>query len=378
MRSSKIKLVQVIADSALGGGPRHVFGLLKNIDREKFDTLLVAPRGWLITRAARIPGVGVRTVEFKSKFDLGSLSKLKKNVAEFRAGDNPFGPIIIHAHGPRAGYFCRLAVRAGERFVYTEHLWNADFHLKNRLNSFFQLRGLKSVCKKANLIIAVSNSVKKFLLAKIVSDKNKVVVIPNAVEISDDEPKIIRRPGRDRGGELLIGSVGALNRQKGQIYLIRAMHRVIKSLPKTSLEIIGDGPDKEILKKEIDRLGLEAKIQLLGEQKEVKKIMKDWDLFVLPSLSETFGLVILEAFEVGIPVVATSVGGLPEIVKNGQTGVLVSPADPERLAKAICWLLAERRERAKLARAAYESLKKHFDWSKIIIELEEKYQKLAQ
>lgn len=378
MRSNKIKLIQVIADSNLGGGSRHVLGILQNIDKEKFDVLLIAPRGWLTTRATKIKDLRVKIIEFRSKFDLASLAKLKKNIAEFRAEDNPFGPIVIHAHGPRAGYFCRYSVRFGEKFIYTEHLWNSDFQLKNRLNSFFQLAGLKSIYRKADLIVAVSNSVKKFLLGKIIGDKDKIVVIPNAIEISDDEPKIIRRPGRDRGGELLIGTVGALNQQKGQIYLIRAMHLVNKSLPKTSLEIIGDGPDREKLKKEIDRLGLEAKIQLLGEQKEIKKFIKDWDLFVLPSLSETFGLVILEAQEIGIPVLATSVGGVPEIIKNGETGVLVPPADPERLARAICALLAEKKERTHLARNAYQSLKRNYDWSKIIVELEKKYLALAK
>jgi len=373
----KIKVIEVIADSALGGGPRHVLGILKHLGKEKFDVFLIAPRGWLATRAAKIKNVGVRIVEFKNKFDLGSLIKLKKNIAEFRTHSNPFGPIVIHAHGPRAGYFCRMAVRPKELFIYTEHLWNSDFHLKNPLNSILQLRGLRSICNKADLIIAVSNSVKKFLTAKIVSDKDKVVVIPNAVEISDVEPKIIRRPGRDKAG-LLIGTIGALLRQKGQIYLVRAMQRIVQSLPKTKLEIIGTGPDKELLQKEINRLGLEAKIQLLGEQKNVKKFVKDWDLFVLPSLSETFGLVVLEAMETGIPVVATSVGGLPEIIKNGQTGVLVPPADPEHLSKAILWLLAQKCDRERLAKSAYLALKKNFDWSKIIIELEEKYQKLAQ
>lgn len=375
-KANKIKLIQVIADSAMGGGPRHVLGILKHLDKERFDLILIAPRGWLATAAAKIKNVGIRIVEFKSKFDLSSAIKLKKNIAEFRASDNPFGPIIIHAHGPRAGYFCRMAIRTGERFVYTEHLWNQDFHLQNPLNSFIQIAGLKSICKKADLVIAVSDSVRRFLLAKIAGIKEKLKVIPNAIEISGDKPKIHR--SQRETGEFLIGTVGALNCQKGQIYLIRAMRRIIQSLPRTKLEIIGSGPNKEFLQREINRLGLEAKIQLLGEQKNIKKFVKEWDLFVLPSLSETFGLSVLEAMELVIPVVATSVGGLPEIIKDGETGVLVPPADSEKLAKAILHLLTEKSEREKLSRAAFSALKKNFDWSKIIVELEKVYLALAK
>ena len=377
MDNQRIKIVEVISDSQIGGGPRHVLGILKHIDKEKFDVILIAPRGWLTTQAAKIKNVGVRMAEFRSKFDFKALAKLKKDIAQFRASENPFESIIIHAHGPRAGYFCRLAVRPGERFVYTEHLWNEDFQLKNRLNSLLQLWGLKSIYRKANLVIAVSNSVKKFLNKKIIGDKDKVVVIPNAVEISADEPKIIHGPSHDKAG-LLIGTIGALNRQKGQIYLIRAMQLIVQSLPKSKLEIIGEGPDKEVLEAEIKRLGLEAKIQLLGRREKVEKIINDWDLFILPSLSETFGLSLLEAMEAGIPLVATSVGGVPEIVKNGQTGVLVPPADSEQLAKAILWLLAEKKEREKLAKAAFSALKKRYDWSRIINIIEGEYQKLAR
>lgn len=367
----KIKIVQVIADSAIGGGPKHVFGLLSNLDKTKFEILLIAPRGWLTTRANSISGVKVKIVDFKNKWDIASLLKLRRNIAEFRS-DNPFGPIVIHAHGPRAASFCKLILRSKERFVYTEHIWNNDYHLKNPINTRFQKSGLRSICFKANKIIAVSNSVKKFLVTDLGVKDGKISVIPNAIEIESDTQVRTKENG------LVVGTVGSLNKQKGHIFLIQAFERVIKSLPRAKLEIVGDGQERANLLYEIKKRNLESKIQLLGKVDKPKKLMKNWDLFVLPSLSETFGLVILEAFEARVPVVATKVGGIPEIITNDETGILVPLANVEKLAKAILFLLVEKKERQNLSAQAYDLLKKKYDWSKIIVEIEKEYGKLVQ
>jgi glycosyltransferase involved in cell wall biosynthesis len=373
--TDKIKLIQVIADSSLTGGPRHVLGLLSNIDKKKFDLLLIAPRGWLTSEVTKIPGVEIRIIDFKSKFSIESLIKLKKDIGEFRAKKNPFSPLIVHAHGPRAGYFSRLSLRPGEQFIYTEHIWSGEYKMKNWLNQGFQLYGIRLICSRADLVIAVSKSVKKFLEMKAIKDKEKIVVIPNAIDMTSRE--LLAKPEK-KSGELMIGTVGALVKRKGQIYLIRAFAKVTMSLPKARLEIIGEGPERTRLQEEIKILGLESKVQLLGEQKKPGKFMTRWDLFVLPSLSEVFGIVILEAFEAKLPVVATNVGGIPEIIKNGENGVLLPPSNTERLAKAISWLLAERKDRERLAKAGFETLRDRYDWSKIILEIENIYTALVQ
>jgi len=365
-QKQKIKIVQVIADSEIGGGPRHVLGLLKHIDKEKFDVLLIAPRGWLTAEAVKIKGAGVRIVDFKNKFDVNSIVKLKKDIAEFRTSGDPFGAIIIHAHGPRAGGFCRFAIRSGEKFIYTEHIWNKEYNLKNPINSYLQVMGIRSVCKRADLIIAVSKSVKKFLIKITKLSGDKFVVIPNAIELSDSN----HLEGHRKTTELVVGCIGSLVPQKGLIYLVKAFGRVTASLPKARLEIVGDGPEKEKLLLEIRKLGLESKIQLIGAQKNVRKFLSCWDLFVLPSISETFGIVILEAMEQKVPVIASAVGGIPEIIKDGKTGILVPPADSEKLAKTISWLLAEKKDRLSLSTEAYDILKKNYDWSKIIDDIE--------
>jgi len=368
---NKTKIVQVIADSALGGGPRHVLGLINNLDKEIFDVLLIAPRGWLTTRAQKISGVNVRIVEFKNKFDLDSFIKLRKCLAEFRSSGDPFAPMIIHSHGPRAASFCRYALQPKDRFVYTEHLWNSDYHLRNPLNSLMQKNSIRSICRRADRVIAVSASVGHFLVNVLGIDRKKISIISNAIEIEGDNLRK-NNPG------LLVGTVGSLVKAKGQIYLIKAFERVLQSLPKARLEIVGDGPEKDRLLKEIKDLGLESQIQLVGKVEKPKKLIKTWDIFALPSLSETFGLVILEAFECHVPVVGSNIGGIPELIKNGETGMLVPPADPEKLAKAICYLLVEKRERQKIADHAFELLKDKYEWSKIIKEIEKEYLRLVK
>ncbi len=370
-KQSKIKLIQVIADSAIGGGPTHVLGLLKKINKEKFDLLLVAPRGWLSSEATKINGVKVKIVEFKSKWDLSSLGKLKRDIAEFRAAGDPFAPIIIHAHGPRAGSFCRLALRPGERFFYTEHIWSGNYHLQNPLNSVFQKFGLRSIYKRADHLIAVSKSVKRFMLQFGIA-KGKIVVIPNAIEIDSSTGHAADHTG------LMIGTIGALNKQKGQTYLIQAFKKLTESLPKARLEIIGDGSEREKLLADINELDLESRVQLLGKIDKPRKYLESWDLFVLPSLSETFGLVILEAFAAGVPVVASDVGGISELITNGKNGYLVPPADSEKLAKAVSHLLVEKKARESLTQEASKTLKEKYDWSKIILEIEREYEEAVK
>ncbi len=370
---TKTKIIQVIADSSLGGGARHVLGLISNIDKEKFEVLLIAPRGWLTTEATKIKDLRLKIVEFKSKWDIGSLTKLKKDIAELRKSGDPFAPIIIHAHGPRAGSFCRFALRPGEKFVYTEHIWSESYQLKNPINSLLQKAGLRGIYHKAGLIIAVSKSVKKFITERLKIKDDKIVVISNAVEIGDGF-----QGNNHQIDKLMVGSIGNLNKQKGQTFLIRAFARVAASLPKARLEIIGDGPEKQKLLDLIKELDLESRVQLLGKIEKPKRYLDKWDLFVLPSLSETFGLVILEAFASRVPVVATRVGGIPELIIDDKTGYLVPPADSEKLAKAISYLLAEKKKRESLASEAYKTLKDKFDWSKVILEIEREYQEIIK
>ncbi len=375
-KDNKIKLVQIIADSDLSGGPKHVLGILENIDQDKFDLFLISPKGHLAEQARKIKGVRVTTVEMGSKYDIGAIYDIKSMLEKIRTSKNPFGPMIIHTHGPRAGLLGRKALSKGVLSVYTEHRWDADYHLENRLNESLQKRALKSLNFKTNLVIAVSSSVKNYLVEKRLVPKNRVKIIPNGINL--DQPKVKSKKLKAKeGNHFVIGSVGNLNKQKGYEYLLSAMPKVLKVYPHLMLEIIGDGEEKAELRSQIRELKIEHHVTLLGRKENPENYSKKWNLFVSSSIAETFGIVFLEAYKVGLPVVATSVGGVPDVVENNKTGLLVPARDSEALSKAILEVLNRPALAAKLKRGGQAKLKE-FDWKKVVKLLEQEYLNLTK
>lgn len=166
------------------------------------------------------------------------------------------------------------------------------------------------------------------------------------------------RPER-RDGPVL--SVGALYPVKGFDSLIRAMKRVTRARPEATLHLAGEGPLKDSLQEEAVRVGIAKSLRFLGSisPQELQKEYEQARVFVLPSLSEGLGRVVWEAMASGLPVVASNVGGIPELVENGKTGFLVPPGDEEAFAKRILWLFenpAEAREMGARGRRAAKKL----------------------
>jgi glycosyltransferase involved in cell wall biosynthesis len=377
MRSgSKIKLVQIIADGDLSGGPTHVLGLLSHLDKDKFETYLICPRGVLFDRANKIAGVKVIPLAMKSKFDFRALSNLKKLLESIQTEKDPFGPMIVHTHSTRAGLLGRLATPKGVFSVYTEHRWDKDYHLENRLNEWLQKTILGYLNRRTNLIIAVSSSVKDYLVGSKSASKDQIVVIPNGIDTHRNiTPKGHRNlTGRRGHHQIKLGTVGNLNIQKGHKYLVEAMAEVVKHYPHIELQIVGDGEEKKSLKSQVLSLKLERNITLLGRRENPREIMGNWDIFVLSSVAETFGIVILEAISVGLPIVSTSIGGITDIIDK-KSAILVPSRDPRAMAKGIIDLIEHPTRGAEMVRAGRERLKQ-FSWNKIIKDIEREYQAL--
>jgi glycosyltransferase involved in cell wall biosynthesis len=164
----------------------------------------------------------------------------------------------------------------------------------------------------------------------------------------------------------LVGVVARLDSQKGHIYLLRAWVQVTAALPEARLLVVGDGPLRGELQQQTYDLGLEGSVIFAGRREDVPRIMAALDVVTLPSLWEGFGLVLLEAMAVARPIVASRVSAIPEIVVEGETGLLVPPRDVDALAAALIALLRDQQRATEMGRRGRVRLEQEFTLGKMI------------
>lgn len=202
--------------------------------------------------------------------------------------------------------------------------------------------------------------------------KEKVAIIPFGITIKE-----IKEENKIKKEKIKILFAGRLIERKGVHILLESFAKVNKIFPEIELVIAGDGPLREKLKNLAKELGIENKVIFKGHLKsnELEKEYKEASVFVLPSIhdikgdTETLGVVLIEAMEYGVPVIATNVGGIPDIVKDGYNGLLVPEKDPEALAQAIIKLIKDESLREKFVKNAKEYIKEKFGWNNIIEKL---------
>lgn len=224
----------------------------------------------------------------------------------------------------------------------------------------------KIVLSNADAVIALTNDMKKKMQKLYMRD---ISVIPNGIFVKQFTVDYNKLSVLRKNKKLLF--VGRLNPVKGVKYLIQTMNIIRNNGYNAKLTIVGDGEDKQELQQLVKDLNLGEYIDFIGrvENKEIPKYMANADIFVLPSLSESFGIVNLEAMACGLPIVATRVGGLPEIIEDGVNGFLVEPRNSGQLAKKIILLLNDDKLRMKIKKTNKEKAEQ-YDWSNIIIQLE--------
>lgn len=364
---TKLKVLEIIGDSSLAGAPRHLLTLLENFDLEKFSLFVICPPGPLAGEIRTLKkNIDLEIVPMHSKFDLGAIREIRTNIKQIK-------PDLIHVHGMRAGSLGRLAA-IGIRIplIYTEHLWTKNYRLTSRIANGIQLSALWFLDMFTDLNIAVSQAVKDFMVESQISRPEKITVVYNAVLPPKKKANIFS------GDEIVIGTVGTLTYQKGVQYLISAMPKILKEFPKVKLVVIGEGAQKDRLKQLNKKLKLQKSITFMGFVKDIEDEMAKFDLYVQASLSESFGLAIVQAMGLGIPVVATNTGGIPEVVTTGKSGILVEAGNPRALAEAIIELLRDESKAKEMGKLAAEEAKIKFNLKDMVQETENIYEKMAQ
>jgi glycosyltransferase involved in cell wall biosynthesis len=188
----------------------------------------------------------------------------------------------------------------------------------------------------------------------------------------------ITRLAVQKHGRTLVGTVAHLSQEKGHVTLLEAFAELKDRCPDTILLIVGDGELRSALESKVVDLGLSTQVEFLGFRSDVEGLVKQLDVFCLPSLSEGLSSAILAAMAARLPVVATSVGGIPELVQDGVTGRLVAPNDPHQLAAALENLLKDGVLRERMGRLGRRRVESHFTLQRKLKATERAYEKLLR
>jgi glycosyltransferase involved in cell wall biosynthesis len=341
-----VRVLHLIKGLGLGGAERLLEMAAPYLDREHFDYHVAYLLPWKDALAGplRDAGIPVHCLEYRRLADLAVLSRLVRLVQRERIE-------LIHAHLPVAGLLARLAKRrTGVRVVYTEHGVPGHYRWPTRIANALTYR-------LNDAVIAVSGDVARSVAGYVRGGRPRLVTVPNAVEErlfthGPADAAAVRRAFGVPPGAPLVVTVGNLRAAKGHADLLQAARRVRADRPGVRFLIVGVGPREASLRRQAAQLALDGTVVLTGFRSDARDLIAVADLYVLPSRSEGLPVSLLEAMALGRPVVATHVGGIPEVLRHGVEGLLVPPADPEALAEAILALLADPDRRERLGAAA--------------------------
>lgn len=268
---------------------------------------------------------------------------------------------LLHTHDYKSNLMGLVAARqAGAAVVATVHL-HTQTDRKLRLYRLLDLVTLRAF----DHVILVSGALRSRLLRASLA-AGRVTVIPNGIDARafagqvDSDPAAIQEVLGLADGQLIVLGIGRLTTQKGFEYLIQAAPTVKAKQPEVQFLIVGDGPERHHLQHLTMALGVADSVAWLGHREDVANFMATADIVVLPSVREGTPYVLLEALALARPVVATRVGGIPHVVHDRQTGLLVPPRDPAALARAITWMLDHPAEAAVMGARGRDLVEQEF------------------
>jgi len=350
-----------------GGSPTSLLDIVTHLDRDRFEPLVLCPAaGELSERLGEVevPVVTRQFVELKRETAL----QFGLDVAWYHRWLRRESIALVHVNTLDWRPSVVLAARL-RGIPCVQHVRNLP-HQERRNFSF----------RWANRIITVSDDVgRPFREDPLFRDKTRTIY--NPVDLSCYEDHEDRRPDIAADGRPVIGFVGQLKAGKGVHTLIEALSRVLERHPTALLVIVGCDPSETgDYERECRRLAEERRIEpqviFTGFRRDVPAWMRTFDVFVLPTRYETFGKVVIEAMAAGCPVVASAVGGIPEILCRPELGTLIPPDDPEATAQAIIRYLQEPELARKVGDAGREHVRKHFSLDAMMRKLESLYDEL--
>jgi glycosyltransferase involved in cell wall biosynthesis len=367
-----MKILLLTTHLNLGGIGVYVLSLAKGLIQRGHQVVVASCAGDLVA-ALESYGALHFTINIKTKSEISpkvilAQRELKKIIQEK-------GIEIIHAHTRVTQVLAHLiSKKTGIPYVTTCH----GFFKPRLFRKAFPCWGKRC--------IAISDAVRAHLVNDLGMSKDKIAVVHNGVEIerfsadrfNQAEKEKIKMGYGLKTDAAILGTVARLSSVKGQHYLILAMKEVLKHFPEAQLLLVGDGSEKENLMNLTAELEIEKSVFFIPSTLDTSLPLSVMDIFVFPSLMEGLGLAIIEAQAMGLAVVASDVGGIYTLVKDGVNGFLTHPREPQELAESILKILKDKNKAREFGRQARIQAREKFDLAGMISGIEQVYMEVLK
>lgn len=372
-KNRKTKILFVITKSNFGGAQKYVYDLAINLPEDQFE--LVVALGGNGSLVKKLLEKNIRVVSIPSLArDMDTASDVSAFFELYSIFHNE-KPNVVHLNSAKAGGVGALAARLArvQKIIFTAHGWafNEDRPFGQRLIiKLFSWITVLLAHKTIAVSWAVKNNTRNWLFIR-----NKVVIIHNGVGSVNF---LSRENARTHLATIsgivlpentaLIGTIAELHKNKGLTYAIEAFSLLSKKNVSLFFFILGNGEEKEQLDTLIEHYRIQERIFLLGFIENAADYLKAFDIFLLPSTKEGLPYVLLEAGLASLPVVASRVGGIPEVIEDGKTGILVPPREPVAISEAIKIFFESLVLRKKLGSALHEKVSSEFSLERMLTE----------
>lgn len=364
-----MKTILHVAQSA-GGVERYINTLINKMNSEKWNHILVISEDYNLNNASKI---AQKVFVLPMKREIDATSDIK-NIINLRKIIKKLHPDVIYLHSSKAGALGRIAaIGLRKNVIYNPHGWAFNMTMDSKRKFLYATieKILANFCKK---IITISNYEQKTALARKISSKDKIITIYNGIDVNSDSNNSSSRQHLEAceldAEKFTIGMVGRLDIQKAPDIFVKAAIEIKKIIPNAYFVMVGDGPLRNDIEKMIIENGLEKFFNITGWVSNPLDYIASFDIAMLLSRWEGFGLVITEYMYMKKPIVVTNVDAIPELIRNNETGIIVEKDNIVEVVDAVKRYYNDILFRKKVVTNAYKDVIFKYDSKRVAKEHE--------